>query len=70
MDLPEVRQMTDAELRAWDWMADLVEQERTQAWLARKTDRSQAAVNRFARGSLAPSLAWLRSAARVLGRAA
>lgn len=62
-DLP-----SEAELRAWDWLADLRAQERSLSWLARKTDRNQQTVYLYSWGKQRASLEWLRSAARVLGK--
>lgn len=59
---------TEAELRAWDWLAELHRQERSIPWLARQTDRHQHTVYQIAWGKQRASLEWLRSAARVLGK--
>jgi hypothetical protein len=68
MGLTEHRQDHEAALRAWDWRAELTRQERGIPWLARHTDRSQNTVYKYAWGLLKPSVEWLESAARVLGR--
>jgi hypothetical protein len=62
--------LTDAELLAWDWDADRRAQERSIPWLARQTDRQQNTVYKYRWGEMTPSLDWLRSAARVLGKGA
>lgn len=59
---------TLAELRAWDWRAELETQERGMTWLARKTERSVSAVYRYSDGSLNPPESWLRDVARLLGK--
>lgn len=66
MTYPEV--LTDDELRAWDWRADLKAQGRGVPWLARETNRQQNTVYKYAWGKLTPSIEWLRDAARVLGK--
>lgn len=60
---------TDGELRAWDWHAELMRQERTVPWLARQTKAHYRAIYRYADGTLVAPLDWLRAAAQVLGRA-
>lgn len=65
--MPEVRQHTDAELLAWDWRATLRANDRSPAWLARKTGQHYRAVYRYWHGQLEAPIAFLRSAARVLG---
>ncbi len=66
MDLTQVPSIDEAELRAWDWQAELGRQERSLAWLARRTQRSQSALYKFAKGQLTPSVGWLRQAAIAL----
>lgn len=68
MDLPEVQQDDEAELRAWDWRAELKAQDRSIPWLARQTDRQQNTVYKYAWGELTPKVEWLRAAARALGK--
>jgi hypothetical protein len=68
MDMTEPVRLTDDELRAWSWRRELVLQERSIAWLARHTGRSESAVYKFAQGRLTPSLQWLREAWAVLGQ--
>jgi hypothetical protein len=71
MDATETAQhagLTEAELRGWDWLAELKAQERTIPWLARQTSRGQGTVYLYSWGKRLPSLDWLRSAARVLGK--
>lgn len=77
MTLPQVLQTawlrdpeaaTLAELRAWDWRAELERQDRGMTWLARRTDRSVSAVYRYAYGTLTPPESWLRDVARILGK--
>jgi hypothetical protein len=73
MDATEATQhdgLTEAELRSWDWDAELRAQERSIPWLARRTDRGQGTVYSYRSGKMSPSLDWLRSAARVLGKGA
>jgi hypothetical protein len=61
--------LQDAELRAWDWRAELKEQGRNIPWLARMTGRPQNSVYSYAYGtSSRPSIEWLREVARVLGK--
>ena len=60
--------LQDAELRAWDWRAELREQGRNIPWLARATNRPQNSVYTYAYGTTRPSLDWLRDVARVLGK--
>ena len=72
MDVAEVHQHPmDAEpsptLVAWDWRAELKRQERSYSGLARRTARSESAVNKYANGRLVPPVAWLESARIVLG---
>lgn len=62
-DLP-----TEAELREWDWQAELKRQERSALWLARQTNTHYKAVDRYKWGYQQPPLAWLQKVARVLGR--
>lgn len=59
---------TDAELRAWDWRADLKAEERGIPWLAKRTGRSMSAVYKYAYGVLPTPIEWLRKAAAVLGK--
>lgn len=59
--------MTEEQLRAWDWRAELDRQERKATWLARHTNRAAVTVYRYSDGSLTPPLDWLRDAARLLG---
>lgn len=68
MELTELDQMTSIErkLREWDWFADLVLEERTIPWLARKTGKSQRSVYSYKYGEARPSTEWLRDAYRVL----
>lgn len=66
----DTEELPEAMLREWDWRAELRRQERTVPWLARQTNRGQNTVYRYSWGSLKPSLAWLRDAARVLGKVA
>jgi hypothetical protein len=68
MQSPEVLQ-TDADLLAWDWRADLDRIERRIPWLARQTSTPARTVYSYAYGQRATSIAWLRKAAAVLGRA-
>lgn len=68
MPSPEVQQVSDAELRAWDWRAELKRADRSPAWLARKTAANYRAVYRYWHGELEAPIAFLRSAAAVLGR--
>lgn len=65
---PELRTipLDDAELRAWDWRAELRAQERSVPWLARRTGRSDGMVYKYASGALPTPIAWLRAAAVVL----
>jgi len=58
----------EPELRAWDWRAELKRQERSMSWLARHTQRSESAVNKYASGANPTPVAWLRHAAIALGR--
>lgn len=60
--------MTDDELRAWDWRADLKADERTIPWLARQTNRSQNTVYLYSWGKVKPQIEWLREVARILGK--
>jgi hypothetical protein len=60
--------LQEAELRAWDWRAELREQGRTIPWLAAKTGRPQNSVYTYAYGTNKPTLEWLRDVARVLGK--
>jgi hypothetical protein len=64
-----VRLQTDDELRSWDWRADLAADERPVTWLARQTETPARTVYSYAYGQRTTSLAWLRRAAQVLGRA-
>lgn len=64
--MPEVRQVTDAELLAWDWRAALKANDRSPAWLARKTGHNYRAVYRYWHGQLEAPIAFLRSAMAVL----
>ena len=59
--------LTEDQLRAWDWRAELERQERKATWLARHTGRAAVTVYRYSDGSLTPPESWLRDAARVLG---
>lgn len=59
---------TDEQLRAWDWKADLKREERSMSWLARHTQRSESAVNKYASGAIPTPIVWLRMAAAALGR--
>lgn len=59
-------ELTEDELRAWDWRATLNAQERGIPWLARQTERQQNYVYRIAWGKSRPSLEWLRDVARIL----
>lgn len=68
MTTAEDLQDDEAELRAWDWRADLKTQERGIPWLARQTNRQQNTVYKYAWGQLRPSIEWLRDAAAVLGK--
>jgi hypothetical protein len=68
-DVKMTEERTDADLRAWDWRAELRAQERSVPWLARRTNRSDQMVYKYALGRLPTPIAWLRDAARVLGYA-
>lgn len=73
MDLPEVRQPgtpppTVADLRAWDWHAELERQERDIMWLARKMGVGHRSIYRYRDGLRTPTIEWLRAAWQVLGR--
>ena len=57
----------DDALRAWDWQAAAAAADRSLAWLARHTDRSDMQVYRYARGEQTPPVSWLLAAARALG---
>lgn len=61
-------ELQEAELRAWDWYAELKRQERAIPWLARQTNRQQNTVYKIKWGEVRPSLEWLRDVARVLGK--
>lgn len=50
----------------WDWHRSLTEQERSCAWLARKTGCHPMTVYRYAWGQRTPSIGWLRRAHAVL----
>ena len=62
--------MSDTDLASWDWKGALKAEERSLEWLARRTDRSLSAVNKYSAGNRAAPVDWLRLAARVLGKAA
>jgi hypothetical protein len=62
------RPADEAELRAWDWKADLYADERSIPWLARRTGKAQRTVYGYSRGEIVPPLAWLRDAAAILRR--
>lgn len=66
-EIVQHRSLTEAELRAWDWRAELARQERGMTWLARHTDRAAVTVYRYSDGTLTPPLEWLRAAASLLG---
>jgi hypothetical protein len=66
MTTTEQAETTEAELRAWDWRAELKRQDRSIPWLARQTDRADQTVYQYSSGATRPSLAWLRDVARVL----
>lgn len=59
----------EAELRAWDWYADLKRDERGIPWLARQTGRAQSTVFAYRYGTTPTPIEWLRDAARILGKA-
>ncbi|HET7029134.1 MAG TPA: hypothetical protein VFI34_01380 [Candidatus Limnocylindrales bacterium] len=63
---------SDDQLRSWDWSAEAARQDRSNAWLGRKTGKSQPTVSRYAHGTLKPPADWLRAAWHILrpGRAA
>lgn len=67
MDTPNPDELSEDELRAWDWRAALAADDRSIPWLARKTDRSDRTVYSYAYEQRRPPIAWLRSAAQVLG---
>jgi len=69
MDVAETHHLSDGplDLASWDWRAELKHQERSIAWLARQTRRSESAVNKYAGGHLVAPVAWLKEAAIVLG---
>ena len=56
----------EARLRAWDWHAELMRQERTVPWLARQTGGHYRTIYRYADGTQKAPIAWLREVARVL----
>lgn len=64
---PQSGQLTEDQLREWDWRAELERQERKATWLARHTDRAAVTVYRYSDGTLTPPVEWLRAAARLLG---
>lgn len=64
MDAAEV--LPDDPLRAWDWLAELIRQERGIPWLARQTGTHYKAVYRYKWGVQTPPLDWLKAAATVL----
>ena len=68
MDLTELRRIEEleAQLRAWDWRADLKADERSIPWLARKTDTPSSTVYSYSNRTHQPPLEWLRTAYRVL----
>lgn len=59
--------MTDDELRAWDWPAELRRQDRTVIWLARRTGTAYRTAYRYRAGDQPPTIEFLRSAAAILG---
>lgn len=63
---PTIKRRDPLDLLAWDWRAALKREERSLSWLARHTERSESAVNKYARGVLTPPLDWLRAAAIAL----
>lgn len=67
--MPLTEERTEADLRAWDWRAELHRQERSIPWLARRTGRSDGMVYKYGNGVLPAPIGWLREAARVLGYA-
>jgi hypothetical protein len=64
MRLTELQQA--AELRSWDWLRDLRDDERSISWLARKTGMSTSSVHAYAYGHTTPPLEWLIKAVGVL----
>lgn len=68
MDLTELQRAEEieAQLRAWDWKADLRSDERSIPWLARKTGKPQRTVYAYSYGQVRAPLEWLRDAYRVL----
>lgn len=60
------QQLDEAELRAWDWAAELRASGRPYTWLARQTDRAAQTVYQYKSGQTRPSLAWLREAWALL----
>ena len=64
MQAPEL--LTDEDLLAWDWRADLEADDRSIPWLARKTDRAASTVYLYAYGRRRTPIAWLRAVAAVL----
>jgi hypothetical protein len=58
---------SEEELRAWDWRSELKRQERSMSWLARHTERSESAVNKYASRSIPTPVSWLELAAAALG---
>lgn len=68
MDLTELQRFEEmeAQLRSWDWRADLKADERSIPWLARKTGKPQRTIYAYAYGEVHAPLDWLRDAYRVL----
>jgi hypothetical protein len=69
MQSPETaleNELTEEELRQWDWRSELRRQERSVPWLARQTNRADQTVYQYASGSTRPSLAWLAKVAEIL----
>lgn len=68
MDLTELQRIANLmeQLQAWDWQADLREDERTYVWLARHTRKSRRSVYDYTRRRTAPPLDWLVRAWKVL----
>ena len=64
--MQDTKPITDDELRAWDWRADLKAEERGIPWLARQTGKAQSTVYAYAYGDRPTPLAWLQEVARVL----
>ena len=68
VEAAQEHERAEATLRAWDWQAELRNQDRSKAWLARQLGTTPRNVYAYAYAEVTAPVAWLRKVAAILAR--